>query len=87
MPNNIDRLEAALDALTRADVFALPPARRRRLQAALGAWKTICDDDLNPLQPKASARRVEAMRGRYLADVLIKHAAAMERAERSGEGA
>jgi hypothetical protein len=79
---NVDRLEAALDALTRADVLALPAARRRRLHAALGAWAHICGDDLNPLQPKASARRVEALQGRYLADVIIKHADAMERAER-----
>jgi hypothetical protein len=44
---NVDFLEAALDALTREDVAALPPARRRRLQAALGAWSCLCDDILH----------------------------------------
>jgi hypothetical protein len=41
---NIDRLEAALAAITRDDIAALPPARRRSLQATLGAWGCLCDD-------------------------------------------
>jgi hypothetical protein len=52
--NPVDHLEAALARLTREDVAALPPARRRRLQATLGAWECLCDDILHQEQrPKA----------------------------------
>ena len=40
----IDHVEAALERLTLEDIAALPPARRRRLQATLGTWQLLCDD-------------------------------------------
>jgi hypothetical protein len=49
----VDRIEAALAELTREDIAALPPARRRRLQSTLGSWECLCDDILHPGQPKA----------------------------------
>jgi hypothetical protein len=52
---SVDRVEAALAELTREDVAALPPARRRALQAAFGAWEALCDDILHPEQ--GSCRR------------------------------
>ena len=47
----VEHVEAALERLTREDIAKLPPARRRRLQATLGAWECLCDDILHP-QPK-----------------------------------
>src|SRR5262245_10952278 len=44
MPNAVDHLEAALARITREDIAALPPARRERLKATLGAWACLCDD-------------------------------------------
>ena len=48
MPNAVDHVEAALARLTREDIAALPPARRRRLQASLGAWECLCRDLAQP---------------------------------------
>jgi hypothetical protein len=42
--NAVDHVEAALERLTRGDIAALPPARRKRLQAMLSAWQCLCDD-------------------------------------------
>jgi hypothetical protein len=47
----VDRVEAALAELTREEIAALPPARRRRLQATLGAWECLCDDILQRAPP------------------------------------
>lgn len=44
MPTAVDHLEAALARITREDIAALPPARRKQLQATLGAWECLCDD-------------------------------------------
>ena len=43
MPSAVDHLEAALACITREDIAALPPARRERLKATLGAWACPCD--------------------------------------------
>jgi hypothetical protein len=44
----VEHVEAALERLTREDIAKLPPHRRRRLQATLGAWECLCDDILHP---------------------------------------
>lgn len=45
---NVDRLEGALAAMTREDIAALPPARRERLKATLGAWECLCTEMVQP---------------------------------------
>jgi hypothetical protein len=47
----IDHLEAALARLTREDIAALPPARRQRLRATLGAWECLCCELVQPRWP------------------------------------
>ena len=66
----VDRLEAALAELSREDVAALPPARRRRLQATLGSWECLCSDILHqpktpvPLETKSVGVLAELKNGR-----------------------
>lgn len=48
----VEHVEAALERLTREDIARLPPARRRRLQAALGAWECLCTELVEPQPPK-----------------------------------
>lgn len=48
MPTAVDHVEAALARLTRADIAALPPARRQRLQGMLESWGLLCDDLVQP---------------------------------------
>jgi hypothetical protein len=48
----ITHLEAALERITREDIAALTPARRRRLQASLGAWECLCSDIPHPPPPR-----------------------------------
>jgi hypothetical protein len=45
---SIDHLEAALARITREDIAALPPARRERLRATLGAWECLCCELVQP---------------------------------------
>ncbi len=44
----VDRVEAALAELTREEIAALPPARRERLKATLGAWECLCGALVQP---------------------------------------
>jgi hypothetical protein len=47
----VSHVEAALERLTRDDTAALPPARRRRLQATLDGWACLCSDILHKPPP------------------------------------
>jgi hypothetical protein len=58
MPTAVDHLEAALARVTREDIAALAPARRRSLQITLQSWAYLSSDILHrtpAVRPGSSA--------------------------------